>query len=71
MKKTNTIIINFLLYYLVKAIDDKLGAGFHFRDANGQLITTFDQAILAIQNNRWPIRNTRLALDLPDTESTQ
>ena len=38
---------------LIRQIDDHLQRGYHYRTTTGQVITTLDQAVVAIQNNQW------------------
>ncbi len=42
-----------LALMLVRQIDDHLQRGYHYRTTTGQVITTLDQALVAIQNNQW------------------
>lgn len=39
---------------LLTTLDQKLTSGQHLRTADGQVITTLDQLVNAILENRWP-----------------
>ena len=40
---------------LVERIETQLAAGCHYRDTNGQALTTLDEVVLAIIEERWPV----------------
>jgi len=43
-----------LAYILLALLDAQLSRGLHLRDSNGNLLTTLDQVVSAVEAGRWP-----------------